>query len=90
MISKQKGIFNKLTKEKFNEITELDNKVDTGNLIWRYKGETTDEKFDEFDNAFSLLDKIRDGIMSIPGAKIDQRKFKSKLGEIKKGNNKKI
>ena len=29
-------------------------------LIDRYKGSTADEKSNEFENAFSLLDKIRD------------------------------
>ena len=43
---------------------------------------------DEFDNAFSLLDKIRDGKMSLADAKNDQAEFKSNLNEIKKGNKK--
>ena len=30
--------------------------------MYRYKGSIADEKFNESDNAFSLLDKIRDGI----------------------------
>ena len=36
LILKEKEIFNKLANEKLNEITELDNKVHTGNLIYRY------------------------------------------------------
>ena len=68
MILKEKEIFNKLGNEKLNEITELDNKVYTGNLTYRYKGKTHDEKFNEFDNTINLINKIRDGIMTIPGA----------------------
>ena len=43
------------------EITKLDEKVTPDDLIYKYKGPTADAKFDEFDNAFSLLDKIREG-----------------------------
>ena len=59
-------------------------KVD--DLIYRYKGNTTDAKFDAFDNAFILLDKIRDSKISLADGRNDQVKFKSELGEIKKGN----
>ena len=68
MILKEKEIFNKLANETLNKIAELDNKVDTGNLIYRYKGKTHDGKFDEFDNTINLINKIRDGTMTIPGA----------------------
>ena len=77
-----------ILKEKLNEITELNDKVDTGNLIYKYKGKTCDKTFNEFDNA---IDLIKDGTTTIPDAKIDQAKFKSKLGEIKKRtDNKKL
>ena len=56
-------------------------KVNSDDLIYRYKGNTADLKFD---NAFSLLDKIRDGKISLADAKNDQEKFKSNLNEIKK------
>ena len=87
MILKEKEIFNKRSHEKLNKITELDNKVDTGNLVYRYKGKTSNEKFDKFDNAIDLINKLKDGAMTIPAAKINQVKFKSNLGGIKKGNN---
>ena len=87
MILKEKEIFNKRSNEKLNKITELDNKVDTGNLVYRYKGKTSNEKFDKCDNAIDLINKLKDGAMTIPAAKINQVKFKSNLGEIKKGNN---
>ena len=60
-ISKQKEIFNKLVDKALEEITNLDEKVNSANLIYRYKSNTFDVKFNEFNNAFSLLDKIRDG-----------------------------
>ena len=71
------------------QITELDRKVNPDNLIYRYKGSTADVKFNESDNALTLLDKIREGKIILVNAKNDQIGFKSNLGEIKKGNEKK-
>ena len=88
MISKQKEIFNKLVDGKLEEITKLDKKVNPDDLIYRCKGFTADENFNEFDNAFSLLNKIRAGKISLSDAKNDQAEFKSNLSEIKKGNKK--
>ena len=79
LILKEKEIFNKLANEKVN----------TGNLIYRYKGKTPNEKFNKYDNALDIIDKIRDGTKTILYAKNEQTEFKSKLGEIKKGNDKK-
>ena len=76
LISKQKEIFNELVDKRLEEITNLDIKVNSDNLIYRYKGNTADEKFDESDNAFSLLDIIRDGKISLADAKNDQEEFK--------------
>ena len=88
LISKQKVIFNKLVDERLEEMTKLDKKVNPDDLIYRCKGSTADEKFNEFDNPFSLLDKIRDGKTSLADAKNDQAEFKSNLDEMKKGNKK--
>ena len=60
-IFKQKEIFNKLVDEKFEKITDLDEKVSNDDLIYRYKGKFADTKFDEFDNALGIINKIRDG-----------------------------
>ena len=70
MISKQKEVFNKLVDERLKEITKLDKNVNLDDLIYRYKGSTADAKFNEFDNDFSLLDKTRDGKISLAGAKM--------------------
>ena len=61
MISKKKEIFNKLVDQRLGETTNLDKKVNSDDLTHKYKGNTSDAKFNEFDKAFSLLDKIRDG-----------------------------
>ena len=63
-ISKQKEIFNELADERLEKITDLDKKVNSDNLIYRYKGRTADAKFDKFDNALDIIDKIRNGEIS--------------------------
>ena len=88
MISKQKEIFNKLADERLEELTKLDKKVNPDDLICKYKGPNADAKFNEFDNALDLLDKIREGGISIADAKNNQAEFKSDLSEIKKVNKK--
>ena len=84
MISNEKEIFNKLVDERLDEITRLDGKVNPDNLIYRYKGKTTDRKFDKFDNAFNLFDKIRNGKIKLADEKNDQIKFKSNFKWNKK------
>ena len=60
-ISKQKEIFNELVGERLEKQIDLDKKVNSDDLIYRFKGNTTDVKFDEFDNALDIIDKTRDG-----------------------------
>ena len=85
-ISKQKEIFNELVDERLEKITDLNERVNSNDLIYRYKGQNAAVKFDEFDNAFSIIDKIRDGKTDLADVKNSQQKFQSYLGEIKKGN----
>ena len=40
--------------------------------MYRYNGFTNDKKFNEFDNAFILLDEKRHGKISLTDAKNDQ------------------
>ena len=72
----------KVLKKQLSQIK----KVNPDDLIYKYKGSTADEKFNEFDNTFSLLDKIRNGKISLADAKNDQAEVKLNLSEIKKGN----
>ena len=61
LVSKQKEIFNELIDERLEEITDLDEKVNSNNLIYRYKGRTVDAKFDKFDDVLDIINKIRNG-----------------------------
>ena len=84
-ISKQKEIFNKFVDERREKIIDLDKKVNSDDLIYRYRGSTADIKFDEFDNALNIINKIQNGKISLEDGKNNQEKFKSDLGQIKKG-----
>ena len=57
-ISKQKELFNELVDERVEKITDLDEKVNSGDLTYRYKGNTDDVNFNEFDNALDIINKI--------------------------------
>ena len=50
---------NTLVDEKLDETTELEKNVKHDDLIYRYKGETPDEKFDKYDNALNIIFKIK-------------------------------
>ena len=89
LISKQKEIFNKLADKRLKEITELDKKVNHDDLAYKYKGKSPDEKFEKDDNALDLINKIKNGEIKPSETKNNQIIFKSHLGEIKKGSNKK-
>ena len=88
LISKQKQIFNELADERREKIIDSDKKVNSNDLIYRYKGNTADVDFNEFDNALDIIDKIRNGKIDLADVKNNQEKFKSYLGEIKTGNKK--
>ena len=88
MISTQKEIFNELVDKRLEKVTNLDKKVNSVNLIYIYKGNTADAKFDKFVNALNIINKIQNGEINLADVKNNQEKFKSYIGEIKKGNKK--
>ena len=85
---RQKEIYNELTEEKKPEIENLDKSVDRdkNKLIYKYKSNTSDVLFNEYIGATDLINKIKDGDVSLRKAFNDQYGLKSKIGEIKKGN----
>ena len=84
IVLKEKNIYNKHTEESFDKIKNLDKGVDTNKLVFKYEGNTNHEDFSKFDNALDLINKIRDGEISLNEAKDEQAKLKSTTGEIKK------
>ena len=87
-VSKQKEILNEVVDERLEEIINLDKTANSDDLIYRYKGNTADVKFDKFDNALDIINKIQNDEISLADVKTNQGKFKTYLGEIKKGNKK--
>ena len=83
MVLMEKEIYNKLTGESFGNINNLDKKVDTDKLLFRYKDNAADQDFSRFDNALDLTDKIKAGKISLTVAKDEQARLKSDMGEIK-------
>ena len=84
IVLKEREIYNKLTEESFEKINNLDERVDFDKLVFKYKGNTPDEDFIKFDDALDLMNKIRDGEISLNEAKDQQAKLKSGIEEIKK------
>ena len=56
--------------------------------MYRYKGNTADVNFDKFHKALNIINKIENGEISLTDVRNNQDKFKTYLGEIKKGNKK--
>ena len=83
--SKQREVFNKLVDERRKKITDLE-KVNSDDLMCKYKGNTAGVKFDKFDNALNTINKIQNGEIDLDYVKNNQEKFKTYLAEIKKGN----
>ena len=81
MISKQKEIFHELVDERLEKILNLDEKVNSDGLIYRYKGKTAVEKIDNFDNALSVINKIKNGEKSLADVKNNQD-----LSEVKRAH----
>ena len=84
IVLKEKEIYNKLTEESFEKINNLDKIVDTNKLVFKYNGNAANEDFSKFDNALDLINKVRDGEISLNEAKEEQAKLKSCMGEVKK------
>ena len=80
----KKKIFNKLIDDRIEKITNLDSKVKRDDLIYRYKGDTSDLKFNEFYGGVDIINKIRDGKEDLSDIKNNQHYFKALLGEVTK------
>ena len=71
-ISKQKEIFNELVDERHEKITDLDKKINSDDLIYRYKGNTVDVKFDKFGNALNIINKMQNDEITLANPKNNQ------------------
>ena len=69
LISKQKEIFNELADKRLKEMTELNEKVNRNDLLYRYKGRSPDEKFAKSDIVLDITNKIQNGEIKLTEAK---------------------
>ena len=72
---KTKKIFNELVDERREKIADLDKNVNSDDLIYRYRGNTADVKFDKFDNALNIINKIQIDEIDLVDVKIIKINF---------------
>ena len=89
-ILRQKESCNELTEEKKTEAKNLDDSVDRNRdkLIYKCKGNTSDVDFSKYYGAIDLINKMKDGDISLKQVINNQHDLKLKLGEVKKGTQK--
>ena len=80
----EKEIHNKLTEESFGNINSLDKKIITNKLLFTYKSNIVDQDFSRFDNALDLIDKTKEGKISLTEAKDELARLKSDMGDIER------
>ena len=68
----KKKYLNELVDQRLEKIADLDKKVNSNDLIYRYKVNIAEAKFDKFDNALDIIDKIRDGKIDLSNVKNNQ------------------
>ena len=68
-------ISNKLADGRPEQIIDLNKRVNSDDLIYRYRGNTADVKFDEFDNALNIINKIQNGKISLEDVKKKSREI---------------
>ena len=60
--------------------------VNRKGLLYKYRGNTADIDFSNFNGTINTINKIASGDISLSKAIDNQYKLKSELGEVKKGN----
>ena len=86
-LEKKKNLFNELVEEISSEFWNLEKRNNSYNLIYKYKTEgISPKKISNYQNPIDISKNLRDCNINPKGVLKDQFKFKSDLGEIKKGN----
>ena len=83
-----KEIFEKLVKERFDEIKEWTNKIKYDDLTYYFTGNPARKRFDDVNNVMKLFLKIQSGEMKLEEAKKLQNVFKRNLNEELRGRHK--
>ena len=66
------------------KIVDLNKKVNSNDLIYKYKGNDADAKFCKFDNALGIIDKIKNSEISLADVKNKKRKQQKNIKRAKK------
>ena len=73
-----------LLKKRSSEFTNLEKKINSDNLIYKYKTKGISPKdFSNYQNPTELFKDLRDGNINSKEVLKDQTNFKSDLGKIK-------
>ena len=83
-----KRIDNRLLKEIKSEIQKISDEINYADLIYYFKCLSSPVNFTEYEDPEDIYEKIKNGDKTIQGAEEDQKKIKSKLGEISSGYHK--
>ena len=79
-----KKIFDRVVKERFDEIKELTYETDHDDVIYYLKN-NTNRNFNDFDDGIELVKKIQSGEMKLEDGKELRNIFESNLNDILKG-----
>ena len=80
-----KDIFDKIITEKFNEIRELTNGKSLDYLTYYFNGDTSKQRFDDYNNCIEFFKKIQaDKIKLVEAKKNKNRSNKTDLNKISK------
>ena len=80
-----KEIFDKVVTEKFNEIRELTNGKSLDYLTYYFNGDTSKQRFDDYNNCIEFFKKIQaDKIKLVEAKKNKNRSNKTDLNKISK------
>ena len=83
-LEEQKDIYNELAEKKIFWIYEFRKKINSDNLIYKYKTKGISPKdFSNYQNPTELFKDLRDGNINSKEVLKDQTNFKSDLGKIK-------
>ena len=76
---KEKEIYNRVVdKEREREkIEKLDENIHTSKLEFKFKGNTKNEDFSNYDNALDLINKIKFGATSLSKVKKSKKSLKT-------------
>ena len=83
---KQKEIFNRLVSERALKFTEIKDKIDLNNLVFKFSGsENKSKDFGNYQMSLKLFEDLRDGNINLKEVLKNQARFKSDFSEIKVG-----